>query len=264
MLPFDKVAFILLLVVGQLSLIYLSRFASAPLQPALLSLAPVLGCLFVKYAFNPSPPHLSFVLVLAASVALIFVPWTRMTPFSRALLLTPAFVAVISYTAFLSGKYLTESDVDRASLMRPFVSEPWRRLGETISFVTPEADILRRVSAIKALIPGFDRILWLSPFDHLLSFYVNPPMFCGHFEVMTNLTTSGIQEQLENCGAQPGTLVVYDKALATPCPTDPLESDSRCAARAAMKSNLDHIMQSLSGRVQRITETRDLIFYTAR
>jgi hypothetical protein len=264
MLPSEKPVFILLLVGGQLCLILLSRFASDPLQVPLLCIAPVVGCLFVKYAFNPSTPHLSFVYILAASIVVIFVPWGRMTPLSRALLLTPAFVIVIACTALVSSEYMNESNTVRRTLTRPFVSAPWSRLGETIGFVTPEADIFRRVSAVKSLITRFDRVLWLSPFDHLLSFYVNPPMFCGQFEVMTNVATSAIQEQLENCGARPGTLIVYDKAIATPCPSDPIESNSRCDARAAVKSNLDHIMQSLLPRVQRISETGDLIFYSAR
>jgi hypothetical protein len=264
MLPSEKVVFILLLVGGQIGLMALAGVASDPLRAALLSITPVVGCLFVKYAFNPSPPHLNFVFIFAASIAVIFVPWTRITPFPRAFLLTTAFVSVIAYTASASRAYLEESDGHRQTLTRPFASDSWSQLGETISFATPEADIFRRVSAIKALTTKFDRVLLLSPFDHLLSFYVNPPMFCGHFEVMTNLATTGIQEQLENCGARPGTLVVYDKALATPCPTDPIEPDSRCAERAAMKSNLDHIIRSLSPRVQRIAETGDLIFYTAR
>jgi len=264
MIPSEKLVFILLLVGGQICLMYLSRLAESPSQPVLLSIVPVIGCLFVKYAFNPSPPHLCFVFILVAPIVLIFVPWTRMAPFSRALLILPAFVSVIAYTVFVSSEYLDESDADRQTLMRPFASEPWSRLGETINFVTPEADIVGRVSAIKALNSKFDRILWLSPLDHLLSFYVNPPMFCGHFEVMTNVATPAIQEQLENCGARPGTLIVYDKAITTPCPTDPLESHSRCAARAAMKSNLDQIMHSLAPRVQWIAETPDLIFYMAR
>jgi hypothetical protein len=264
MSPSKKATFILLLVGGQICLICLARLASSDMKAALLSITPVIGCLFVKYAFNPSPPHLSFVFILAASTVVMFIPWTRIAPLSRAMLLTPAFVVVIAYTASVSSEYLKESDSDRRTLMRPFVSEPWSRLGETIRFVAPEADIFRRVSAIKALTARFDRVLWLSPFDHVLSFYVNPPMVCGHFEVMTNVATPELQAQLASCGARPGTLVVYDKAITAPCPTNRIESGSRCSARAAMKSNLNDIMQSLSPRVQRIAETSDLIFYSAR
>ena len=138
-------------------------------------------------------------------------------------------------------------------------------LGESIKIVAPAEPIAQRVTAIREELRPDEPLLLLSPFDHLLSFYVNPKSYCGHFDVLTNVVTTDNVLAIQKCvNSRTDVLVVYDRALATPCPTlvaDVLHFTSECRNKFLAKQNLLTILELLRPSLVEQSSKGDLVFY---
>jgi hypothetical protein len=84
------------------------------------------------------------------------------------------------------------------------------------------------------------------PFDQVLNLYVKPKTVLGHFEIVSNLASRLIEDIIQACATRsPSTLIVYDRAVETPCPTGYLEAGSRCPLKATTKANLTALRDKL-------------------
>lgn len=225
-----------------------------------ISLTPIIALSMIKFYYNPSPYHLSFVYIFTLPLALTFVPWAWLEK-GRSLL-AGGLTAVLLSAALLSGVQYWEGAVAIKQIQMRLAPKPWTSLGETILNVTPVAPIQGRVNAIKHYMRPTDRILLLSPIDHLLSFYVSPASYCGHFEMLTNFTSTTAQKLVERCvNTAPNVLVIYDHALETPCRVDFLGALGPCEDKWKLKMSLQGLMGELKPHLKLIGEEGDLMFY---
>jgi hypothetical protein len=147
----------------------------------------------------------------------------------------------------------------------PFVSRPWSTIGESFITPTPERSIAQRVEAVKSMVRSQDKILVLSPFDHLISYYADPGRYCGHFEILTNVAASSDIDSVLVCArTSENLLVVYDKALEIGCPEGEMAvyfERASCLSKYELKTTLREIMRRLESNLILIKEVGDLKFY---
>lgn len=248
-----------------LSLSYLFKDAERSFRFALI---PTLSLSLTKYIYNPAPAHLYFVCTMLWPFLLFYLPWKRhgsTEPTDPGLVQPLPLVIVVAAFALVasSGRaYQDNSKFFRSEFLNPFEQRPWRALGENVEFVTPEKPILERVEAIKKKLQPDDRVLLLSPFDHLLSFYVNPKRYCGHFELLTNLATIDISKAIVQCSLESSNiLLVYDHALKSRCPNDVVQAQPLCRRKNQMKYNLTTLKNMVSPAMHFIGSDGELDFY---
>ncbi len=240
-------------------------------RDARLCLLFAVALVLIKYLYNPSPPHLSFVGILLVPMALVFFPWNK-TARSSASAQGLRWIGRAVVTSFALGfclwagqLYLQMGAKFRTLFVDDFSAKSWTHLGETIGMIAPEGPIAERVAAIRAEIKPGEKILMLSPFDHLLSFYINPRAFCGHFDVLTNVATSAQVQSLLSCAQRsPNVLIVYDSALERPCPdleSSVLHTATRCPKKLIIKRNMQMLMERLRPSVTVVGTSSDLTFY---
>jgi len=245
------------------------RFPDAERDARLCVLA-VIALVLVKYLYNPSPPHFSFTCILVAPMTLAYVAWPKAS--SKKTLPWPsrggaAFLALV-ICGWAGQSYLESAGQFRHLLIDNFVSKSWAALGETMPMVTPEAPIASRVEAIRREIKPNDKVLILSPFDHILSFYVDPSAFCGHFEVLTNISVASDIESVVKCVQRsPNVLIVYDAEIEKPCDdltNTALDMTTQCPVKLKIKQNMDVIMDQLRPLVTEVGLAGGLSFYRPR
>ena len=236
---------------------------------ARLCIVPALFLTLIKVVYNPSAPHLAVTLAFFLPFTLLYIPQTsknlagnhfieKISQGFRAIV-----IVVIGISTYYAGqKYLDESNYIRKYTVAPFVSAPWSRLGESLKMVADERLIADRVKAIKSVIKPTDQLLVLSPFDHLLSFYLNPPGYCGHFEVISNLTRNLDAEKIISCVQKsPNLLVVYDKLLLAECPNyEKLGFESNCGQKLMVKKNVSNLIKNMPDLIE-VGRDGDLIYY---
>jgi hypothetical protein len=158
--------------------------------------------------------------------------------------------------------YGEEAKAFRTQYISDFVVNTWGSLGESIGFVAPELPISERVKSIKKQITPEDTLIILSPYDQILNFYINSQKICGHFDLLSNLATKDIENALLTCSIRSSkTLIVYDHASETPCPTGYLQTQSRCALKATTKGNLTDFRDRLLPFVKLVGSDENLLFY---
>lgn len=256
---------------AQFILIFINQKQKPAIKFANFSSGIVLALLSVKYFYNPSPPHLYLILLFIAPLYVSMMPWRlnairKTIPAIEALLFSMIFACVVFFTYNASEKYSNESLDFHSKFTSSFNAQEWASFGEKIKFVTPENSIAERVKAINMVL-GVDsknvKLLLLSPFDHIISFYVNPKSYCGHFELMTNVLTRQDMNTIKKCIENTNDIkVVYDEALTTRCP---LEFDgtvnSGCQRKLATKNNLVQIMNEIEPLLIKEITIGDLSFY---
>ena len=255
------------LIAAEVLLFCLSMLFSGNERTLRLCYLPILALLMVKFIYNPAAPHLYLVFTLVWPILLLYLPAPgsirHFTPVFGALV-DPRLVAAITVSfAVMAGlTYNKDAVVFRGLFMNDFVVSKWGILGESIGFVTPEKTISERVESIKKQLSPQDTLIILSPFDQILNFYVNPPLICGHFDLLSNLATQAIENAVLACATRsPRTLIVYDRASETPCPTGYFQTESRCALRAATKGNLTDLRNRLLPFVKLVGSDENLLFY---
>lgn len=196
---------------------------------ARLSLLPVFSLLMIKYLYNPSPVHMLFTLVFIYPMALAFLDWNNKSSILPKLLISKeqlnklsklVFLGIAAATLVAVVNYQTKATERDLNMFHPFKINTWAALGETFETPALAPAIVDRITALKEQIKPDDAVLFLSPFDHLMSFYTNPAHYCGHFEYLTNLVTTSDVRQVKNCVRQnPNVLLVYDDAIKAQCPS---------------------------------------------
>jgi hypothetical protein len=255
------------LIAAEVLLFCMSMLFSGNERTLRLCYLPILALLMVKYIYNPAAPHLYLVYTLVWPMLLLYLPplfsMRRFMPACNALI-DPRLVAAITVSfAVMAGlTYKKDAMAFRGLFLSDFVVSKWSSLGESIGFVTPEKPISERVESIKKQIMPGDTLIILSPFDQILNFYVNPPLICGHFDLLSNLATQAIENAVLACATRsPRTLIVYDRASETPCPTGYLQTQSRCALKATTKGNLTDFRDRLLPFVKLVGSDENLLFY---
>jgi hypothetical protein len=244
------------LIAAQLILFCMSMQFSGNERTMRLCYLPVLALLMVKYIYNPAPPHLYLVYTLVWPMLLLYLP----PLFSAAGPLVAA--ASVCFAAFAGNVYKADANAFRSVVVNDFAVNNWRSLGESVDFVAPETPISERVKSIKKQVMPGDTLIILSPYDQVLNFYINPRTICGHFDILSNLATHDIESALLACSTRSSkTLIVYDKASETPCPTGYLQTQSRCTLKAAMKGNLSNFRNNLLPFVEPVGSDTNLSFY---
>ena len=264
---FDSIFVITVIIFTQIVLLILTLFFKEGERTARLCVLPILGLLLIKYLWNPAAPHLHVTLAFILPMCLLYIPFEVIDSRLKRIgmqYLSNGVTAILLVTCLLQAyQYASESNYVKKYVVGDFLALSWSNLGETIPIVTPENDILQRVNAIKKRIRPTDSLLVLSPFDHLLSFYVNPKKYCGHFDLVTNLTARQDFEKIKLCAVKnPELLVVYDEALLKSCPEkiDKNASKQNCINKLIFKNNVADVIKHIPN-LQEVDRDGDLIFY---
>ena len=239
-----------------------------------LCFLPVLCLLMVKYIYNASPNHLLYSLVFILPFALVYMDWNLKTSSWGVLKLHPLqrqkilrFIVTCLVIAGLATAlhYKRDSADTRNMLVAMFQKNSWSGLGETFQTSTPAEPIETRMKAVQAEIRGDDDVLFLSPFDHLMSFYGNPKSFCGHFEYLTNLVTYADVGTVTSCARNnPHALVVYDDAVQMKCPSSWSEDYydiKSCVMKKKLMLTAQSIMDALKPDLVLVKKVGPLSFY---
>ena len=234
---------------------------------ARLCVLPVIFLTLIKVVFNPSAPHLAVSLAFFLPFSLIYLPNLDNRNFqflkkNKAKVLGFAFITFGAGAIHVGQKYLDEANYIRKYTVQPFVSKSWRGLGENLPMVADGDTITERVTAIKNVSKLNDRLLILSPFDHLLAFYLNPPGYCGHFELVSNLVRENDAEKVISCVSKsPNLLIVYDKSLLIACPNlEKIGFESNCKNKLTAKRNVANLINEIPDLYE-VSRDGDLIFY---
>jgi hypothetical protein len=178
-------------------------------------------------------------------------------------LVLPALTIFLFFNALFAGRaYVEQSKNFRQHDLSDLAQTNWNNLGESFATIAPEAPLVNRIKDIERYLKPDDTLLILSPFDHLLMFYTNPRKICGHYELLTNLATKQILDKVVQCATQSHhVLIAYDNASETPCPTNPLQTGSRCKFKAVMKHNLVDVRDAVIPVIDEVGTTKDMTFY---
>jgi hypothetical protein len=268
--PIESIVIITAIIFAQLALLFLAFFFKESERTMRLCLLPILGLLLIKYLWNPAAPHLHVTLAFVLPMCLLYIPFEvikcRVKQIWTKYLINGATTIILATCLLQAYQYASESNYVKKYVVGDFLALPWTELGETIPIVTPENDILQRVNAIKKRIQPSDSLLVLSPFDHLLSFYVNPKKYCGHFDLITNLTSRKDFEKIKLCtDRNPELLVVFDETLLKSCPDkiDKKASKQNCQNKLTFKNNVANVIKNIS-HLEEVDRDGDLIFYRVK
>lgn len=229
---------------------------------------PTIYFTLIKAVYNPSKPHLIITLIFLVPMLLHYIPREYFLGPYRARLaskpLTTTFIPIFLMIICVENGliYHAQSQSFRETRIYPFQENMWTELKENIPIITPEKDLLERVAAIKKELRPNEKLLILSPFDHILSFYLNPSSFCGHFDIMSNLATSaGVSKIIDCVNNDPGVLVVFDQALEVMCPiSDDKDINNFCEQRQLVKGNLKKLYEVINKPGRLVYQQNNLLF----
>lgn len=260
-------------------------------RAARLCIIPVLCLMMIKYIYNPSPVHYLFTLAFIFPVAAVFWNWQKYDQ-TLALFklndqqrrqLTSFVLVMVGLITFVEGHHYKNDARRREDIMfTNFEKNTWKELGETFQTTTPADPVVSRIKAVQQQVREEDSVVFLSPFDHMMSFYANPRKYCGHFEYITNLVThKNIGDVIDCVRKEPDALVVYDEALHLECPVllhykhyekGPRMSVKKvlyamqttmesCEAKKRLITSLQFIMDSLKPELVLVKKVGPLSFY---
>ena len=242
-------------------------------RAARLCILPTVALIMVKAIFNPSEPHLAISLAFTLPMLLLYIPRLQ----GIAILDRPGVYTALSVLLILvlsaltlheGRRYVRQSADFRRLFILPYERESWKTLGESIPAVMPEEPLVERVSAIRELMRPEDRLLLLSPMDHLLAFYANPRGFCGFYELLSNTVTEEIvHDAADIVRRYPDVLVVLDDRMFTPClDLQKLERPvSTCSKdRLVSKNNALRIFAELQPDLEEVARRGELRFFRLR
>ena len=199
-----------------------TKLFEASERQARLSVLPILALLVMKFVFYPWLVHLYFSLAMIIPMALIYMNWERY--WVKTIYWQRSIIWFASFAVLLCGLqsllYYRNAAIFRQETSDPFVKHVWKELGEQFETGTAAEPIVSRMNAVRSQLRPNDTVIFLSPFDGLMSFYANPEHYCGHFELNLNPITDQFISDVVSCvESTPNALVVYDEALTSPCPT---------------------------------------------
>lgn len=239
-----------------------------------LCIIPVLCLVMIKFLYYPMYAHLLFAMVFIFPVSLIYFDWNNQTHGWMAHTLTLAqrkritfymLTILVLVCLTTAGQYHRDSLEYRNKQVSMFQKNSWTGLGETIQTVTPAMPIETRMKAIQNEMKPEDTLLFLSPFDHLMSFYANPKSYCGHFENLTNFVTYQNLDQVVGCvKSTPNMLMVYDDAVDNKCPTDLVGNYYHmpsCIAKKKLLTSMRAILEKVQSNLVLVKKVGPLSFY---
>lgn len=247
-----------------------SRAFSHAACNARLCILPVLALMVIKCIYFPALVHMYYALCFIFPVALIYFPhWhngSRVMAFTRRIRLSYAKLMLALCGLFLlsqSANYHTEARQFRERMLEPYRVHTWKGLGDRLRVAAPADAIARRVQTLNEVMKPEDRVLLLSPFDHLLAFYNSPRRVCGHFEPLSNMVSLTIIDRVVDCvRSKPDLLVVFDKSLENICPPkSAFTSVPSCESKRNAKMSLVRIRDRMLRDLVKVKETGDLIIY---
>lgn len=273
---YDFVAFLIIVAISTAVAFFLIRNDEPRERHARLCIAPALVIMLIKYVYMTQIVHLDATLMFVGPFLLTYLKWPRVSigPSSKATVrrhvavaLCAAFsvMCVIEATAFRA-----EAATIKSRIIYPFAPDYGGALHEHLRFSVPVEPLVERVKAIKAKVRPDDAVFMLSPFDHLLAFYVNAKRYCGHFEPLNNIaTTSDIQLVADCLRASPHALVIVDDALGVQCPRDASGRyefffGSLCKEKMKFKNDLGEVFAILKDRLVLVGRSANLKFYRMR
>lgn len=238
-------------------------------RAARLCLLPIAALLVIKYLLYALAVHLLFVLIFIVPVMLTYIRWQHSSasvPSPHAVPLRAILATVLVLVC--CGKtvvYASGAHSFRQTMIQPYVLHQWDSLHETFQTPVPEEPIATRVAAIRSVLKPDDSVLFLSPFDHILSFYVNPKRFCSHFEITVNPITHPMVKSIIECAQNTQqTLIVYDTAENMPCPDSVFANyynQQSCALKLKLKQNSATILKALEASYTAVGTSGPLTFY---
>ncbi|MDX2289782.1 MAG: hypothetical protein NW217_13285 [Hyphomicrobiaceae bacterium] len=248
------------------------RFSQFAERGARLCIIPVLALLAIKFIYCASPIHLLFTLAFVLPVCLVYFDWGHdveaSSPGHRLLTFHVtgfAMVALAALALVTAVRYANAAGQRDAVMIEPLVTQSWGRLGESFATATLAEPIEQRVEAARAMVRPDDAVLFLSPFDHLLAFYVNPARYCGHFDNVTNLVTHKMIADVASCVAKASSaVVVYDEAVDTECPKGTARSFAdmgQCRLKRQLMLNVKGLMETLTPKLELVGKKGPLTFY---
>jgi hypothetical protein len=226
---------------------------SRPERDARLALLPIIALLGIKFLFNPSSAHLFFTCSAVLPLVLCYVPWLASgarRAYSKWLIAEDlATLLIVGGCLFVAVNYVKDRRKFNADYTGILQKYDWSSLGDSIVTTTPPEFLKSRVDAIRSELAPNQRLLLLSPFDHLLSFYINPPTYCGQFEMLTNLVSENDLNRVVSCVQRhPETLIVYDNGNDIICPSKDLiriYDMASCTGKILLKTGLKTVAEIL-------------------
>ena len=241
-------------VVAAAALIFLALRMPTTERDARLALLPVIAILAVKFLFNAAPPHLFYTGAAVVPFMACYLPWT---PTNRTRDCDPRRTATeqavtalcVFFCLAMAIGYIFERRLFTEQFIEPLKQYDWSLLGDKVQTTMPPEAFKEKIDAIKAELSPGQKVLFLSPFDHILSFYTAPKSYCGQFEIMTNLVSYKDIGKLIACVKRsPDTLVIYDAANETLCPPKLLKAFydiNGCKGKVLLKKALQAVWTSL-------------------
>ncbi len=234
----------------------------------------VIALIMIKFLYYSWIVHFYYCLALIAPLAVMYFPWQRSFPATRGFdkrrwkIEATIALGLIFLCCFKSISYYNSARQFKEQMIEPFAKQAWTDLGENFTTTTPSEPVVSRVKAVRAQMKPNDTVLFLSPFDHLMSMYTNPERYCGHFENVTSLLTYDLIQSVVDCVRKsPTALVVYDDASAMPCPSYPRSKyyDSKsCGLKKVLQLSSGIILKELDPEFILVKKEGPLSFYRRR
>ncbi|MBY0429239.1 MAG: hypothetical protein K2Q32_08475, partial [Alphaproteobacteria bacterium] len=178
-------------VVYSLVLFFISKTHEGNERIARLCLIPIMWLLMIKFIYNASYAHMLYSLSFVFPLSLVFWNWQRqddtlawfgLNENQRKSLVGFACVVISLGCLLLAYEYKNAAKRREDMLLTYYEKDTWNQLGESFVSTAPAAPIEDRMKALQDELKPNDRVVFLSPFDHLMSFYGNPEKYCVHFE----------------------------------------------------------------------------------
>ena len=213
--------------------------------------------LFSKYIFYPHKLHLIASMVMIAPLSLIFFDWQRANLLFKFSLLTfSVYIVLAVFNYKIEGSQFINSNV------KAFKVDYWNNLHESFFSSMPEDEIFSRVSLIRERAKESNRLLILSPYDHLISAFIKPQKYCGHFELNLNLLTNALIDKVVECVKNhPDTLIIYDDMLRDNCAISKFKIETNCKFYNVTKSGPISVYEALKPNLVLQKKEGPLTFY---
>jgi hypothetical protein len=233
---------------------------------ARFALLVVILLLHIKFLFNPAWPHLLSILIFSAPMLLLSLTRWRL-PYSQDTVLKYITTLSLLFIVGLTVYFRAEGREYRNQFVTPFETTTGAQLGEDIIMPMPSKPVAQRVAMIKRWMQPGERVLILSPFDHLLSYLTRPASYCGSFDIMLNLVTKDNIRNVERCALEKKPLVIFDPALRMKCPSYAPRHDEiymTCRGRYVLKHQVTAIFDDLRPHLQLLEATPELEIYRVK
>lgn len=217
---------------------------------------------FSKYIFYPAKVHLYASIIMPIILLLTAFNWKKTEELYQSYYIKLLIIIVSILTIGQSYKYHLNAKRYIDLTINNFVNYQWHELGDTFLTTIPEEKILKRINIIKQNTFNSDILLILSPYDHILSSYINPKNLCGHFELNLNLLTFSDINKVKKCVEEAGdVLVIYDEELDNKCDINKYPNEINCKVYNLTKFGPKAVFDILKINLENTKSDGPLKFY---